>query len=284
MGLLIAYLIGVLTAVRGKNDERKYISPEPQEGNCKPFPDRPISVVSVPPALTDQERAKQKKKDKRDNIRFWVEIGTLIVFTIYAGFTIATWWEVKKSTSSQEKALERSDRHFQIDERAWIELEPIKIVGFAPPQKGFGAVFKYNIYPKNVGRTVARDVVVKAENSNASETLQLNAEAVRNVQDKYLLDKFTESGTAKPVIVSPNPMPAVLAPNTVSTVPFTLVGQEPQTFKSGGSNLSYLIGRIDYTDVFHVSHWLKFCFIVVNSRGELHYCRVGNDEDRNGEN
>jgi hypothetical protein len=45
----------------------------------------------------------------------------------------------------------------------------------------------------------------------------------------------------------------------------------------------YLIGRIDYEDVFYIKHWRKFCFVAADSKGNLRDCKYGNDEDRNPE-
>lgn len=172
---------------------------------------------------------------------------------------------------------------FRVDERAWVEIEPIKPTFLSPADAKFSAAFICNIYPKNVGKTVARDIVVKAQDIIAMEDFGSNAEVMRNTQDKMLLGQFKEMGTNKPVVVPSNPIPKVLAPNTVSPVPFRLTCQSPQTFPSGHQTISYMVGRIDYCDQFEVRHWLKFCFYVVNARGEVWACQEGNDEDRNPE-
>jgi hypothetical protein len=78
-------------------------------------------------------------------------------------------------------------------------------------------------------------------------------------------------------------IPKVLAPNTSSPVPIILHGQQPQYFPNN-EWVSYLIGRVDFTDSFGIPHWVKFCFFVANPRGELWNCKEENDEDRNSEN
>jgi hypothetical protein len=45
----------------------------------------------------------------------------------------------------------------------------------------------------------------------------------------------------------------------------------------------YIIGRVDYFDVFKVHHWAKFCFYLGDTKGTLRYCKQGNDEDRTPE-
>jgi hypothetical protein len=179
--------------------------------------------------------------------------------------------------------MQESTESFRTDERAWIEIEPIIPKSLSKADDKFPALFTCNIYPKNVGKTVARDIVVKADNPTSGEELGRNAEHMRNIQDKMLLGGFKEMGTNKPVIVPNSPVPKVLAPNSVSPVPFRLTCQAPQVFSNGSQNLGYMIGRIDYCDQFQVKHWLKFCFFVVNARGEIWACQEGNDEDRNPE-
>lgn len=106
-----------------------------------------------------------------------------------------------------------------------------------------------------------------------------NVEALNWEQEKLLLGKVPTAST----IPIDNPVPKVLGPNTISAVPVILYGQEPQRFPKGDW-VSYLIGRIDYTDEFGVPHWLKFCYFVVNAKGDLWNCKEGNEEDRNPEN
>jgi hypothetical protein len=172
---------------------------------------------------------------------------------------------------------------FKIDERAWIELETIKPQLLAPADRTFPASFTCDLYPKNVGKTVARDIVVKAQDFGAAEDFGSNAEELRNTQDKMLLNEFKEMGTGKPVVVPANPVPRTLAPNSVSPVPFRMTCEAPQVFASGHEFNHWLVGRIDYCDQFQIQHWLKFCFYVVNARGEIWACKEGNDEDRNSE-
>jgi len=180
------------------------------------------------------------------------------------------------------RATNLTSESFRIDERAWIEIEPIKPALLSQDAK-FGATFTCDIYPKNAGKTVARDIVVNAHDLGAMEGFGSDAAALRSTQEKMLLGKFREMGSNNPVILPRNLVPKVLAPNSVSPVPFRLTCQEPQRFADGHQSIHYLVGRIDYCDQFLVKHWLKFCFFVVNARGEVWACQEGNDEDRNTE-
>jgi hypothetical protein len=53
---------------------------------------------------------------------------------------------------------------FRTDERAWVEIGRIEIVATYPPESTFGTIFKYGFYPKNDGKTVARDVRINITN------------------------------------------------------------------------------------------------------------------------
>jgi hypothetical protein len=188
--------------------------------------------------------------------------------------------EVNKIASAANEDLKQSKRALDAsiemarrDQRAWVEIEPIKPIPFAKADGNFGASFQYEIYLKNVGKTVARDIVMHASRMDSGLALGDNADQIRRAQKILLHENLGDN----------NRMIKVLAPNTVSPVPLRLRAQEPQIFKSGNAFYSFLIGRIDYVDAFSVKHWMTFCYIISNSRGELLNSKEGNDEDNNPE-
>ena len=161
---------------------------------------------------------------------------------------IAAFWSAcifQRQLTEARRATELAAESFRIDERAWIEIEPITPALLSPQDAKFSATFICNIYPKNVGKTVARDITVKAWDFGEAEEMGSNPEEMRNTQDKLLLDRFKEMGTEKPVIIPANPVPKVLAPNSVSPVPFRLTCQAPQNFPNGHQFMHYMIGRVD---------------------------------------
>jgi hypothetical protein len=187
----------------------------------------------------------------------------------------------QRSADIAKQTLQDSIESFRIDERAWVELEPIKPTLLAPANTNQPTFFSCSIYPKNVGKTVATNVVVKAVSLGRGG--EFNPSEMRMTQDKFLLDKFKESGTSKHVLVPANPVPKVLAPNTTANAPFIVDCQAIKTFPTGGSWYTFVVGRIDYCDQFNVRHWRKFCFFVASSRGDVWNCKEGNDEDSNPE-
>jgi len=204
----------------------------------------------------------------------------VVAAAIYALISLLIWGQMIKQSNIASTALRQSTESFRIDERAWIEIEPIQGTLFYPRTEKIGAAFQYPIYIRNVGKTVARDIQLRGsrQGSQSSITMGDSMEALNFEQEKLLLGKVP---TATDIPIN-NPEPKVLAPNTSSAVPVVFNGQEPQIFPKV-EWVSYLIGRIDYTDAFGIKHWMKFCFFVANSRGELWNCREGNDQDHNPE-
>jgi len=193
--------------------------------------------------------------------------------TIYAVVTTCMWIAMREQNKIANIALQQS----RVDERAWIEIDPIKPELLTPADKTFSATFICNITPKNVGKTVARDIEARASDITSTDGWDENAGVVSRSQDMMFSDSDLNHVFASHV-------PAVIAPNGVSPVPFRLTCQAPQVFPSGHQAIHYLIGRMNYCDQFNVKHWLRFCFYVVNGRGEIWACKNGNYEDHNDEN
>jgi hypothetical protein len=217
-----------------------------------------------------------------------VGIVAVIIYTIVSYFN---WREQTDATNyagiqarKARETLNETIKNFRLDERAWIVIEPVKpnrrLTAFAQQK-----VFRYELYPRNVGKTVATGIIAKAQASSGGESIGQSPQVISNIQDRELLNKFRNNGGG-PAIIPQSPMPKVLAPGTSSTVPLSFDGREPITnpqWVRDRHELSYIIGRIDYCDEFRIRHWVKFCFFVANSDGDLANCQTGNDADRNPE-
>lgn len=244
-------------------------------------PSEPIrAIVSF-----DAETAKKTKSDwdSQYKVQKSIKNATWCAFAaavIYAGISLLQWSQMLRQSHLANATLTQSIKSFRIDERAWIELEPIHGAMFSARTEKIGADFAYPIYIKNFGKTVARDVTLRASRNGTQSSITMgdSAEQIAWEQDKLLLGKVPTAADI-PIVIS---VRRVLAPNTTTPVPAILHGQEPQYF-TNTEWVSYIIGRVDYTDSFGVPHWVKFCFFVANPRGELRNCKEGNDEDRNPE-
>lgn len=207
----------------------------------------------------------------------WTDI-LMVLLTV--GVAVAALWSAlvfQGQLSEMRKQSSRNLESFRIDERAWVEFGKIDITTF-PPSPPFGTTFKFSIYLRNVGKTVAKGVRTHIDNIFTWNGFGEKRKAVRMFQDQL----FKDSKTGKRSIEPNKPAPHVIAPDALSPVPVYSGGQAPKRYK-GGFMYTYVLGRIDYTDVFGVNHWKRFCFTVTDDHGSLGYCEYGNEEDDNAE-
>jgi len=207
---------------------------------------------------------------ERPKVTDWVIAALTVVVAIAA---IVSAWIFQGQLREARRSTDNTIEAFRMDERAWVELDQVKPIPFSPRDSKFGAVFEYDLYLKNVGKTAARDVEFRANRSGAigSPANGNDAKGLEWDQEQLMMGKVP-SGADIPFL---NPFERVLAPNTTTVNPFVFRGQEPIN-----GMVHYFIGRVDYSDVFGIKHWKKFCFFVASPRGEFWPCREGNDEDK----
>jgi len=235
MGILIAYLLGVLSSVGRKNSNSHNIHTHADGGNRQTLPDGPISVVCVPPAKTDEERAKQKKSNRRKAIKFWAEIVGLIVLAIYTAFTGVTYWQIKKSA---KEATEQ----FRADQRAWIA---ISVTSDRPKP---GKFFPIKMEIKNTGKT-------SAENGQMCVVMEDgDIDPYRDITDKDLCFLF---GLMPPVGVGGGTI--YMFNKTMKSKLSPLTAEDVAELESGKATVR-IRGKLTYSDVFGCKHWLEFCY------------------------
>ncbi len=110
MGILIAYLLGILTAVKPKQQNRKSFDQYADYPQYQYAANGPIPVVCVPPPKTSKEERKEKKKERRETIKFWVEVIGAFLVAAYLLFTILIWRANKKSAEAAQGANENAQR------------------------------------------------------------------------------------------------------------------------------------------------------------------------------
>ena len=163
MGIFIAYLLGILSALNSKYhnaDRNSYSSNSP----CQKTPlDKPISVMCVPPTESDEERAKKEKKERRKTIMFWVEIVSAIILFGYLGVTILIWCANKQAAKAAKEAADTAHDTLIISERPWMSAS-IELLGpgliFDP---NGSASLNLGVAVKNIGHSVANSIDVRAE-------------------------------------------------------------------------------------------------------------------------
>lgn len=180
--------------------------------------------------------------------------------------------ESSKATSKQMEALQtqidNTQVFFRTDERSWIVISAVKLKDIVPAHENFAKQFIFTVVPKNVGKTVARDVRIHIINPVNDMAFLTDRKAILKAEDVFSHEW-----------IYPNyPGPQTLAPNAEPPVPLEQFVIEPQ-----GTKYGFILGRIDYVDVFHVSHWLHFCYFAKDDKGTLGHCLYGNDQDSNPE-
>lgn len=164
MGLLIAYILGLLTPIK-KLPQRAEggISPttnskEENEGGDSLSAFEP-QVIPTPTNVKDSCHCCHHKTPLWKIILDWLTflgvVGTVAAATWYACITQGMWKEMQTQTDLSRKALFASVRNFKLDERAWVipSLPPGQNAGNNP--QGFTLV---DFMVVNPGKTQARDV------------------------------------------------------------------------------------------------------------------------------
>lgn len=257
-------------------------APEGQGSTAKDANERIPAHEEVPPAINKGEEANNYEElvvwswpwfKKQITIALIVEVlifaTTIKIACIYSG-------QLDAMITQNKNTLEA----FHTDERAWIGIEPLKPKLKAPASAKFTALYTYELYLRNSGKTVARCVEVRLPRgaSGSSADFVNHEDWIANLQDKFLLGQFKGS-EGIPITRS---SPQAIAPGQVAPIPIDIYGQAPQVFTNSQQIWSF-VGRVDYIDEFSVRHWVKFCMFIAQRDGSLGYCKYGNDEDRNPE-
>jgi hypothetical protein len=146
MGILIAYLLGIWTTTITKDQPRGRGQQSDVANTHQLFPNNPISVVCIPPPLSETEKAKKKKNELRETIKFWVEVVGVVLLFIYASFTILIWCANKKAADATTRAANSE----VAANRAWI------VPDFPPQHKR--VIEDANLVWHNAGKTPAISV------------------------------------------------------------------------------------------------------------------------------
>jgi len=166
MNLLLAYLLGILTAVRSKRNNTSRTDDHAEERTHHADPDRPITIMCIPPSPSDEECANEKKQKRRKTITFWIEILGLLVLVTYAGFTIAIWYTMKRANDIAKIA-------YQSGQRAYIVYEDMNhTMGVVTNPMGKDTiVFNIEARMQNAGNTPAVDALAVIGASEQEEEI-----------------------------------------------------------------------------------------------------------------
>ena len=188
----------------------------------------------------------------------------------------------RKQASDSRRALGFAQDTFKLDERAWLELRedkpPFPLEETKLDQNGsLAKQFEVSFDVANVGKTFAHAITVKARSLQADDKFV-------DVKSKIYkeLSGYDLGGKKTLIADEPTLIATELGPNSVTTVPFRVKVGEPRGQVPGGYQVDYIVGRVDYIDVFSKYHWITFCFRTgIGAR--LTNCSFGNAEGNENE-
>jgi hypothetical protein len=216
---------------------------------------------------------------ERSKAADWAMVG-LTLFAL--GAAIFSAWYLEQQVKDARQATNAAIKNFQMDERAWVELDgkpkvaqSRKVEGQAILGPSEQVVFAYDINFRNVGKTLAKNVVVYAGFYSSDLPFQ---------DESKKIDAFVKGLPPKLNLAIMPPNVPVQVPRT-EEVPnsVTDIRPKPSLAKKGiritQLSGSYLVGLIVYQEEFQEKpHHLEFCFIPAES-GELRPCEFSNKED-----
>jgi hypothetical protein len=177
------------------------------------------------------------------------------------------------SADTAAKSLWHSEMNFRNDRRAWLVFKGLQILDTYPASDKSPVSWKYGIDISNVGQSLARNITVHVSQISGF----IEPAPAPNLPT--MIQRMQEGGQNGP----PQPAPESLAPGQTSSVPVFGTGAGAPLRMGKGQWGSIVIGRIDYVDIWGVSHWTTFCFYPFDQEGHLMYCKGGNAEDNNPE-
>lgn len=177
----------------------------------------------------------------------------------------------RDAAEATKEAVEVTRDAMRLDQRAWIAIRAITPV---PPIPEIGKTLGASVVIQNVGKTPARRV---------SSDIVLRPVASRDVLTfEYDDSKRRAVGTLSPNVTIASKADAIVAQPAGTKGEFLpiLLNQQFIDEISRNDLKIYFYGRIDYEDIFGVSHWLTFCtHLTAPFNGTFSFCDSNNDTD-----
>ena len=112
----------------------------------------------MPKGIDASDAARQYRVQKSIRNAAWSAFGAAC---IYAFISWLQWGQMIKQSKTANASLRQSTESFRIDERAWMEIKSIGLRAVTPQSPGMRTGFIYDVFPENVGKTVARYIVLR---------------------------------------------------------------------------------------------------------------------------
>ncbi len=179
------------------------------------------SDLQLAEAIVGYYEAEGADRAARRRWRWVAFLMTLLAVAAVAAYAIVaarTLEQVRLQVGVVERQLRESMESFRRDERAWVEIEPVKPM-FVAPQDDFSTPwFHYDIYLKNIGKTVADDITVRAIDARDGIDVAEDAAGVQAWQVR-LQENEVASGATNYAFFPTNRVPKLLAPGGVTAAP-----------------------------------------------------------------
>jgi hypothetical protein len=188
----------------------------------------------------------------------------LTFFTLIAAIVSAVYFQ--RQLAEARRGTNAAVKNFMLDERAWVQ----PAVNVSQYKDVSGKYIEYAVGVKNVGKTVASNVVITIDAVSADQF------DIRTIPNYQRIDPLPGGGSLRVAVIAPNSA-------AIETVNYPI--HEGQVAHSM-TKRDYIIGRIDYKDEFKARHWATYCFIVRMDIPRLEGCGMegsANQADDNPE-
>jgi hypothetical protein len=226
-------------------------------------------------AYYEAENGERRIQNRRDTVRFWLEVGGLSVAVILVCLTLGTLRVFQGQLQEMQKQTKATDRNFRRDERSWVGLDvPVTLDAIAVQAPR--VVIKGHYSVKNFGHGPATKI-----NSQYGMFVDPTDKTVAENESQGACDGPIDFATGTvPVaggLKQPPPLGYTLFPNQ---------GHDElidYTATTDYLNPLRFVGCIAYVDQFKVLHWTRFCMERklgdLRQVPELAFCALYNDTD-----
>jgi hypothetical protein len=194
--------------------------------------------MCIPPPESDEERANQKKNERRKTIKFWVEIASAIILLGYLGVTILIWCATKQAIQSAEKTSRR-------EQRAWLSIKKAQLIPSSSPL-GVSTRTGIALYLLNTGKTPAVEKWSRGAINIGSEPPP---------ESSYINPKQTEQSLSIVPVGDVGNWDQIINP----TLPNEQISAFYSINKPEETRRLYVHATIHYKDVFGCEHFTEVC-------------------------
>jgi hypothetical protein len=247
MGLLIAYLLGIITGIKNPPQQSvRSVGPDREVSNETTGADTFAPLSSrVPPSKKSDEETCRCCYHKTPRWKLLLDVGTFLALLAYAGTTLFIFCQMRQQTGIFQKTVNDTDANFMLDQRPWVGVIKIDVTVPAP-----SLPYLIQIAVSNSGKTPALRVRTAWEIE--CEPIKKNPQLI-----------YTQSDANDAGIVLPNSVV------TLQSEKSNLCSFPNRMLLQSGKARLYMIGTIWYDDEFKKPHQTDFCYYTQMPEAEV---------------